>query len=106
MVDENIGKRIKEYREKAGITQEYLSEKVGIAPASLSNIERGIHYPTLENFIRIANIIGVSADVLLLDVVDHAGLSKETELSEKLSQASPKKRKEIYDVIDVMLEHQ
>lgn len=36
-----IGKQIKIARINAGITQEYLSEKVGVSSVHISNIERG-----------------------------------------------------------------
>ena len=52
----SIGRRI---REKAGISQETLAEKVSLSSTSISNIERGANYPTFENFIRIANVLEV-----------------------------------------------
>ena len=37
----SIGGNIKKAREKAGLTQERLSELIGIGPKSLSAVERG-----------------------------------------------------------------
>lgn len=103
MIDKNVGKRIREYREKSGISQEYLGEQAGLSKTSVSNIERGNNYPALENFIKIANIIGVSADLLLCDVVEEAKTVKASELSDKLQHVSSKKRQQIYAIIDTML---
>ena len=36
-----IGLKIKEIRKKSNLTQEQFSEKIGIEPPSLSNIENG-----------------------------------------------------------------
>lgn len=66
-----IGKRIRECREKEGVSQEKLAELVSLSPHYLSAIERGIKLPSLETFIRIANQLGVSADTLLLEVMVH-----------------------------------
>ena len=73
--NKKVGQRIQEYREKAKMSQETLGEYVGLSSTSISNIERGLHYPSMDNFIKIANSLGVSADLLLSDVVDSACIS-------------------------------
>lgn len=45
---QKLGRRIKELRKLAGMTQEALSDLVGIAPRHLSRLERGVHYPSLD----------------------------------------------------------
>lgn len=64
-----IGRRIKLAREAAQITQERLARAVGCTVQHISAIERGVKVPSLEMFIMIANVIGVSADLLLEDVL-------------------------------------
>ena len=64
-----IGRRIKAAREKKGMTQEQLAEWVELSPMHVSVIERGVKLPKLETLINIANVLDVSADVLLQDVV-------------------------------------
>lgn len=41
-----LGKNVKEAREKAGLTQEELAEKIGLHASSVSRIERGVANPT------------------------------------------------------------
>ena len=53
-----IGKRIKEYREKCGLTQEMLAEKTDLTPNYISAVERGISFPRFEKLIAIINAIG------------------------------------------------
>lgn len=65
-----IGQRIKTAREAANITQEELAKAVGCTAKHIGAIERGIKTPSLDTFIIIANRIGVSADLLLQDVLD------------------------------------
>ena len=63
-----IGQRIQEARKKRGYTQNKFSEMLGITPNHLSALERGIKIPSLETFIEITNLLGVSASELLIDV--------------------------------------
>lgn len=100
---QKVGKRIREYRQKAHISQEDLAESVGLSTTSVSNIERGLHYPSMEHFIKIANIIGVSADLLLFDVIRFSQVAKESEISARLGKVPVDRKCEIYAVIEVLL---
>ncbi len=55
MVDNKllIGKKIKEIRAKNKITQEAFSEMIGLETSSLSNIETGKSYPSMQTLINI-----------------------------------------------------
>ena len=60
-----MGNRIKELRKKHGLTQQAFSEKLHVSFQAVSNWERGIAPPDLENLLRIATFFGVLADDLL-----------------------------------------
>ena len=64
-----LGKRIKEERLRLNLTQEKLSEKVGISTAYLGQIERGGRCITLDKLIPLANYLGVTVDFLLTDYI-------------------------------------
>ena len=66
----SIGKRIRMYRENKGWRQEDFAEKIGLSVTKTGMIERGEKVPKLETFITIANTLGVSADLLLADVLE------------------------------------
>ena len=57
--------RIKEARIAAGLTQEQLSEKLGIKGATLSGYETGSHDPKSNTLTEIARICGTTVDYLL-----------------------------------------
>ena len=61
----NFSENIKRLRKEKGITQEALSEQLGVSPQSVSRWELGICYPDLEMLPSIANYFGVSIDSLL-----------------------------------------
>ena len=75
-MDEPIGKRIRSVRERRGITQKWLAERVGITKQSLYAIEKGDIDIRGSRVAAFAKALRVSADYLL-------GL-KEEELSDKI----------------------
>ena len=83
-----IGRRIKAAREKKKLTQEQLAELVDLSPMHVSVIERGVKLPKLETLINIANVLDVSADVLLQDVVNNQIKLCASEASELINQLS------------------
>lgn len=81
-----IGRRIKIARENKRLTQEQLAELVDLSPMHVSVIERGVKLPKLETLINIANVLDVSADVLLQDVVNNQTKLCASEASELIKQ--------------------
>lgn len=62
-----LGQRLRQFRKDAHLTQNQLAKKAGITPTYLSIIERGAQLPRLETFIKLANVLSVSADSLLME---------------------------------------
>lgn len=60
-----IGRSIRYYREKMGITQRTLAEEVLVSFQAISAWERGMSVPDLENVVRIADFFGIPVDALL-----------------------------------------
>lgn len=99
-----IGNRIKLARENKKITQEELATMVDLTPAHISVIERGVKPPKLETFVRIANALEVSADTLLVDVVDNSTKGIACELYDYVSKLSKREREKVLTVVRVMTE--
>lgn len=59
-----LGKRIKELRKEAGLTQEKLAELIDIETTSLSGIESGRHFPSLPTLERIAENLNIEIKAL------------------------------------------
>ena len=59
---EFIGKTIQNIRKKANIKQSELAEKIGISEKHLSKIETGKNLPSLDNFLKMAEILKFSLD--------------------------------------------
>ena len=54
-----LGKGIRFYRQQRQLSQAALAEKAGISITFLSNIERGVKYPTSDTLAAIAKGLGV-----------------------------------------------
>lgn len=99
-----IGKRIKSAREKKGMTQEQLAELVNLSPMHVSVIERGNKLPRLETLINIANILDVSADVLLQDVVNNQVKLHTSEASDLIAQLSREDQRRVLAALHSFVE--
>ena len=58
-INKNFGTRLKELRIKSGLTQEKISESIGIQPENYSRIENGFSFPKPENLVKLANVLNV-----------------------------------------------
>lgn len=102
---DTIGKNIRKFREIKKLRQEDLAEKTDLTTNYIGMIERGEKTPSLETFINILNSLGVSADMVLSDVLDNGYTVKDSLLNEKLEKLVPEDRNRIYEVIDTMMKH-
>lgn len=102
---DTIGKNIRKFREIKKLRQEDLAEKTDLTTNYIGMIERGEKIPSLETFINILNSSGVSADMVLSDVLDNGYKVKDSLLNEKLEKLVPEDRNRIYEVIDTMMKH-
>lgn len=98
-----IGNNIRKYRLMKKLRQEDLAEKAGLTANYIGMVERGEKIPSLETFIKILNTLGVSADMVLSDVLDNGYTVKNSMLNEKLEKLAPDDRNRIYEVIDTMI---
>ncbi len=54
-----VGANIAKIRKYRGLSQEYLSEAIGISPNSYSRIERGQNFPSSESFAKIIDTLNI-----------------------------------------------
>ncbi len=57
--------RLKECRQRANMTQQYVALTLGIKPPSVSNWESGKTRPAIDNLIELAKLYNVTTDYLL-----------------------------------------
>lgn len=101
----SIGNRLKACRKEMGLSQRELAEIVNISCTYISKIEQGYQIPSLQIFIKILNVFGMSADFVLADVLDNAKASfKINNPDFRMYHLTDGQLEAIYGVIDSMLE--
>ena len=98
-----LGQRIREQRKAKGWTMEQFAEKVELSPNYVGDLERGNKIPSLETFIRIVEVLDVSADVLIRDSVAPASYVADDELNRKLQQLTPGQKKAATDILNAYI---
>lgn len=66
----NLGKRIREMRDRRNMSQAELAESIDVTKAAISNYENGETAPSMDNFIKIAINLNCSANELLQDYIE------------------------------------
>ena len=100
MKDQKLfGKRIKELRKQRNLTQEELSEKLGVFQKQIGNIETGTTFTTMANLAKLAEVFDV--DIKDLFEFDHQKPREEMveEINDLMAVSSDEKLKTIYRII-------
>ena len=97
-----VGQRIKAAREKKSMTQEDLAARINISPTHVSVIERGTKIPRIDTFVAIANVLEVSADELLVDVVDRAASGVACELSDAIDTLPREEKQRVLNAVSAL----
>lgn len=82
----SIGKHIREYRKKAGLTQKELAEKSNIAEITIRQYESGKRTPNSEKLKNIANVLQISPSLLM--GIDSSKFDKQINLAEVQQELS------------------
>ena len=98
-----LGKRVREARNKSGLTQEVLAERVDIAVSYLGEIERGEKTPSLDVLISIAESLEISCDYLLRDSVEAGTVYVDADISRKLAGLTRKQRIAAESILDAYI---
>lgn len=98
-----IGKRVKNARINAHITQEELSETINMSLSHISNIETGNTKLSLPALITIANALSVTADDLLCDNNSQSVIVYQNELQKLVSDCSYHEMRIITDIVQTVI---
>ena len=60
-----FGRRLRELRQKYGVTQQQLSVATGLTEGYISNMERGLKVPSLTTILRLAVALGCKVTELV-----------------------------------------
>ncbi|OJU09407.1 MAG: hypothetical protein BGN88_09760 [Clostridiales bacterium 43-6] len=105
MFEVNIGRRIREQRNKKHLTIEKFAEVVNLSAVYVGEIERNEKMPSLLTFINIINALGLSPDICLCDMVDTGKTHVFNEITEMMKDLSPEQVCYIRDMIKVTIKY-
>ena len=103
-----LGERIKRLRQEKGWSQAQFAKKLEVHPKQVSGYERGAHAPSTDVMIRMAEILGVSRDVM---VFENRADSKHGNIAdlepigmlEKIDRLSDQDKKTVKAVLDTFI---
>lgn len=95
----DMGQRIMVRRKALRMTQEELSEKLGVSTQMISNLELGKKAIRPENLARVCDVLNLSADFVLTGT--HTKTAVDT-VAEKLTQLTEEELQMVNDMIDYM----
>ena len=101
-VDKTIGQILKKYRKNYHLTQEKISEQVGISLKYVSRIENGNGGISTETLIRYMNTLGITPNTIYKEFIHNEKIKKQIEISEKLSDLPEEKLIFISTIIELL----
>ncbi len=101
-IDKSFGKLLRDYRIKAGLTQEKLSEQLGISLKYISRIENGNNGVKTQIQIKYMNILGISPNTLYKEFITNPNIKESVELSERIDNLSEEKKLLVSSIIDLV----
>ena len=96
-----VGANIQRARERAGLTQDRLSELIGVTPNHISAIERGVYGISMETLQKLCLALDVGADFLLFGDMP---VKEELLLAKRIAEVSPKNKELVISGITALLE--
>ena len=99
-----IGQRLKNARKEAGLTQEFIAEKLNLSIAFVSRIERGDSHINLKRLSEFCDLLNVSEGEILNGVSISNTNYLTTEFNDILKKCSPEKQKLIYKISKIIAE--
>lgn len=101
---ECIGMRIREKRIEKKWSQEVLAYETDLSTIYIGMIERGEKLPKLATFLKIIDCLDATPNEILVDLFsDHHG-KKMYQYKHKIQKLSDKEQKNIYKILDTLLE--
>ncbi|GKX30348.1 transcriptional regulator [Vallitalea longa] len=99
-----IGKRIKESRKSVNMTQEKVSEILGVSPEYVSRIETGAAKLNLEMLVKMSDILDLSPAYLLTGINTKSSDYLNPEITALLRECPPEKINAITEMIKIIVD--
>ena len=98
-----IGSRLQKARKDKGLSQQNLSDQLGLSIAFLSRVERGSTNINLKRLSQICNILGVNEVQILNGTSQESKEYLTNDFKELLDKCTDKQKKLIYEVAKTII---
>ncbi|AVS76986.1 transcriptional regulator [Paracidovorax avenae] len=100
----DVGAAIARKRGELGLTQDQVSEALGIGPEAVSRIERGVVLPSLPRLVELAELLQCSVEYFL---GKNTGLVDDSAriISERLKKLSREDRRYVLELVELSFTH-
>lgn len=95
-----FGKQLQRYRERAGYSQETLTEKIECSSIFISYIERGEKTPGLDTLVKLANALDISVDILLGKELNNYTFERLKDIEGQLKMLPSLEQQKIFDILE------
>lgn len=99
-----LGKKIKYFRKRSGISRAEFAKAIGVENGTLGNFESGRIVPSLATYLKIQDILGLEPHDLLCGYVNADRWLLLQELAGLLGSLEPPKQQAMHRIIDIFLE--
>lgn len=99
-----LGKNIRAARKMRKMTLEGLADRIGVGRVHLGEIERGKKLPSMNVFIKLVEVLEVSADYLLQNEVSSGKEYVLDPLSERIGTLKPADRKTAAAIVNAFID--
>ena len=103
MIEQEIGRRIKEIRKQKKIPQEKRAEMIGISPNYMSALERGAYNIKLDLLVQIIDCLDITADDLFRDVIKNGYVNRTSHLTDEIEKLPDDEQQRIFEVLEALL---
>jgi len=99
-----MGRRIAKRRKSLNLTQEDISEAIGLSNNHISNIENSHSIPSIETLMKVCEQLDITPDYVLLGITKDSNKGLVSQINEKLKLCSEKKLKLIDSFINWIID--
>ena len=102
MKSKSIGRKIKYYREKHGMTQKELAEYLDVTIETVGRCERGVNGITLSMIVKLSNLFNIPSDYLLFGKNRYLKYQDPDNLTTAISKLNEDERKMFHNILNIL----
>lgn len=100
----SVGRAIAHRRIRAGLTQEQVAERLGLALSSVARMEQGVSIPTVIRLVELAQLFDCGVDELIVEASTRAD-DQAKAIAAVISELAESDRRVLVDMVMTLADH-